>query len=96
MLRVALRGRLHRTVPAHTWKSAAGRGWARAYAYCDAAAKLLTRDEARRDCGEHRPYPRLEHRFLPHSAPHICRGLRKSGMAQCGLATIIESWLSSV
>jgi hypothetical protein len=25
---------------------------------------------------------------LPHSAPHICRGLRKSGMAQCGLATI--------
>ena len=33
---------------------------------------------------------------LPHSAPHICGGLRKSGMAQCGLATIIESWLSSV
>ena len=67
----------------------------RALAYCDAAAC----SPATRHGGIAANIARIRHwsiASLPHSAPHICRGLRKSGMAQCGLATIIESWLSSV
>ena len=43
-----------------------------------------------------RPYSAIENSFSAALCASYLPRIAKSGMAQCGLATIIESWLSSV